>query len=282
VGVDEVTLIRARRRNPVVRAEPIAVLSVVMPVFNEALTAGDVIDQVLKLDLGERAVELVIVESNSTDGTRDVVLEYAGRSGVRLILQDEPRGKGFAVRAGLRAATGDVVLIQDGDLEYSVDDYPDLLVPIEAGRAAFVLGSRHIRGRPMRHFEESRATSTVLNVAHWVFTMLFDSFYFVRLRDPFTMYKVFRRECIDDLDLVSDRFDFDWEIVAKLIRRGHVPVEVPVSYESRDFKSGKKVRMFRDPLTWLVALVRFRFVRITPQPSVATPQDVATGRLLGA
>ena len=93
----------------------------------------------------------------------------------------------------------------------------------------------------------------MLNAAHWIFTGLFDVTYRVRLRDPFTMYKVFRRECIDGLTFSSNRFDFDWELVAKLIRRGHVPVEVPVTYDSRDFESGKKVRLFRDPLTWVVA-----------------------------
>jgi glycosyltransferase involved in cell wall biosynthesis len=269
VGIHEVRLLANRRNNPVLRAERIDTLSVVLPVYNEASTVGDVIDQVLKLDLDGRQLELIIVESNSSDGTRDVVLGYENRPGVRVILQDEPKGKGFAVRTGLAAATGDVVLIQDGDLEYSVEDYPALLVPIETGAATFVLGSRHVHGRPMRHFEESKLTSSLLNVAHWGFTGLFDLVYFVKLRDPFTMYKVFRIECIDGLELTCDRFDFDWELVAKLVRRGHIPVEVPVSYESRDFKSGKKVRLFRDPLTWFVALVRFRFAPITPQ-SAAT------------
>jgi glycosyltransferase involved in cell wall biosynthesis len=244
-----------------------------MPVFNEAATVGNVIDEVLKVDLAGRRLELIVVESNSTDGTRELVAEYTNQPGVRLILQDEPRGKGNAVRAGLAAATGDVILIQDGDLEYSVDDYPQLLSPIEEGRTTFVLGSRHVAGRPMRHFQESRLTSVALNAAHWVFTGLFDLFYLVPLRDPFTMYKVFRRECINDLKLVSDRFDFDWEIVAKLVRRGHIPLEVPVSYESRDFKNGKKVRLIRDPLTWFVALVRFRVVAITPQPAMSRGAD---------
>jgi len=259
------SLLSSRRANPVLRAEGIGTLSVVLPVYNEANTVGDVIDQVLKLDLDDRQLELIIVESNSTDGTREIVLGYESRPGVRVILQDRPRGKGYAVRTGLAAATGDVILIQDGDLEYSVEDYPSLLAPIERGEATFVLGSRHVHGQPMRHFEESKLTSSLLNVAHWAFTGLFDLVYFVKLRDPFTMYKVFRIECIDGLELTCDRFDFDWELVAKLVRRGHIPVEVPVSYESRDFKSGKKVRLFRDPLTWFVALVRFRVTPITPQ-----------------
>jgi glycosyltransferase involved in cell wall biosynthesis len=263
---------RRRRTSWVTRAEPIGLLSVVMAVYNEARTVGDVIDQVLKLDLRGRLLELVIVESNSTDGTRDIIKSYEDRANVRVIYQDRPLGKGAAVRAGLAAAVGDVILIQDGDLEYSVEDYPALLEPIERGDVAFVLGSRHVRGKPMRHFAESRRTSVVLNVAHWIFTGLFDLTYGVRLRDPFTMYKVFRRECIEGLTFTSNRFDFDWELVAKLIRRGPVPIEVPITYESRDFQSGKKVRLVRDPLTWLVACLRFRVTPIEPQPG---PQSAA-------
>jgi glycosyltransferase involved in cell wall biosynthesis len=244
-------------------------LSVVMAVYNEARTVSDVIDQVLKVDLDGRPRELIIVESNSTDGTREIVQSYEGHPNVRVIYQSRPLGKGHAVRAGLAAAAGDVILIQDGDLEYSVEDYPALLQPIERGHATFVLGSRHVRGKPMRQFAASHRIGVVLNAAHWIFTGLFDLTYRVRLRDPFTMYKVFRRECIDGLTFSSNRFDFDWELVAKLIRRGHVPVEVPVTYDSRDFDSGKKVRLFRDPLTWLVACFKFRVVPIEPQPEPA-------------
>jgi glycosyltransferase involved in cell wall biosynthesis len=244
-----------------------------MAVYNEAHTVGDVIDQVLKVDLDGRLLELLVVESNSTDGTREIVQAYECHPNVRVIYQDQPLGKGFAVRAGLAAASGDVVLIQDGDLEYTVDDYPALLEPIERGDTSFVLGSRHVRGKPMRHFAESRITSAVLNAAHWLFTGMFDLTYGVRLRDPFTMYKVFRRECIDGLSFSSNRFDFDWELVAKLIRRGHVPIEVPVTYDSRDFESGKKVRLFRDPLTWIAACVKFRVLPVEPQPQ---PGEVTT------
>jgi glycosyltransferase involved in cell wall biosynthesis len=263
-----------RSENWVARPGRIDRLSVVMAVYNEVHTVGDVIDQVLKVDLDGRGLELVIVESNSNDGTRDIVETYADHKDVTVVYQDEPRGKGNAVREGLAAATGDVVLIQDGDLEYSVNDYPALLEPIERGDASFVLGSRHVKGRPMRQFAQARRTSVMLNAAHWVFTGLFDVTYAVRLRDPFTMYKVFRRECVDGLTFSSDRFDFDWELVAKLIRRGHVPMEVPVTYDSRDFESGKKVRMFRDPVTWVVACARFRVARLEPQPA---PFETARG-----
>lgn len=264
-----------RRSNWVARRERVGMVSVVMAVYNEARTVGEVIDQVLKVDLGGRLIELVIIESNSTDGTREIVQSYERHPNVRVIYQDRPLGKGFAVRAGLAAAVGDVILIQDGDLEYSVDDYPALLEPIEQGRASFVLGSRHVRGKPMRHFVEARRTSVMLNAAHWLFTGLFDVTYRVALRDPFTMYKVFRRECIDGLTFHSNRFDFDWELVAKLIRRGHVPIEVPVTYDSRDFASGKKVRLFRDPVTWVVACLKFRVVPVEPQPLTPAAAEVA-------
>ena len=131
-------------------------------------TVAEVIDQVLKVDLDGRQLELVIVESNSTDGTREIVRSYEDHPERPGDLPGPALGKGFAVRAGLAAAAGDVDLIQDGDLEYSVDDYPALLEPIERGETAFVLGSRHVRGKPMRHFAESRCTSVVLNTAHWV------------------------------------------------------------------------------------------------------------------
>ena len=258
-----------RHADPTARSQPVTLLSVVMAVYNEADTVADVVEQVLKLNLGDRRLELIIIESNSSDGTRRIVESFERRPGVRVIYEDRPRGKGFAVRAGLTAARGDVILVQDGDLEYSVDDYPALLQPIEAGETSFVLGSRHVPGRPIRHFAEARWTSFVLNTAHWCFTALFDLTYGVRLRDPFTMYKVFRRECIDGVVFTSDRFDFDWELVAKLIRCGHRPLEVPVAYTSRDFKSGKKVRMWRDPLTWVVACFKFRFTPIVRAQSAA-------------
>jgi hypothetical protein len=114
----------------------------------------------------------------------------------------------------------------------------------------------------MRRPNGQRVRFFVVNAAHWVFTFLFNVVYGCRLKDPFTMYKVFRRSCIEGMHLEANRFDFDWELVAKLIRRGYKPREIPISYESRSFESGKKVRWVRDPLTWLVALVKYRFARL--------------------
>src|ERR1700680_1376352 len=157
-------------------------LSVVMPVYNEVDTIAAVIDDVLRVDLDGVDLRLVIVESNSTDGTQEIVNQYGGHSRVTLIHQDRPRGKGYAVRSGIRQADGDIILIQDGDREYTVDDYPALLGPILDGQSDFVLGCRHVPGRPMRDFADAKMSSRVLNTAHWVFTWLFNITYRTELR----------------------------------------------------------------------------------------------------
>ena len=208
-------------------------------------------------------LEIILVESNSTDGTRGIVQTYASHPRVKLILEDRARGKGHAVRAGFKAATGDVILIQDADLEYDLNDYDILLAPLSAGRQSFVLGSRHGQGGwAIRQFSDQPFQALILNSAHWGFTFLINASLGVWLRDPFTMYKVFRRECLEGLTFECNRFDFDWELLIKLIRKGHEPIEIPISYKSRSFKEGKKISMFRDPVTWLWALAKFRFQRI--------------------
>ncbi len=235
-------------------------LSVIVPVFNEAATVSTVLDALLAKQLPGCALEIIVVESNSSDGSREAVRAYQGRPGLRLIWEDRPQGKGHAVRAGLGQAAGDVILIQDADLEYDFADYDSLLAPLREGRTDFVLGSRHgTAGRNIRKFTDQAALALLLNSAHWAFTFLINVSLGLRLKDPFTMYKVFRRECHAGLTFECDRFDFDWELLIKLVRKGHRPLEIPVSYRSRSFKEGKKIRLWRDPLTWLRAWARARF-----------------------
>jgi glycosyltransferase involved in cell wall biosynthesis len=239
------------------------VLSVVVPIYNEIATVRPALDALLAKEIPGWTLELILVESNSTDGTRDVVLGYRDRPRVKLILEDRPRGKGHAVRAALPQATGDVILIQDADLEYDLGDYDVLLAPIAAGRQEFVLGSRHGEGGwAIRQFASQPLQALILNIAHWGFTLLINAALGMWLRDPFTMYKVFRRECLDGLTFECNRFDFDWELLIKLVRKGHRPIEIPISYKSRSFKEGKKITMIRDPLSWMWALVKYRCVRL--------------------
>lgn len=235
------------------------VLSVIVPVYNEAATARAALDAITAKEVPGWTLQIIIVESNSTDGTREIVQSYGTHPRVKLIFEDRPRGKGHAVRAGLAAATGDVILIQDADLEYDLDDYDILLAPIAAGRQEFVLGSRHGEGGwAIRKFSDQPFQALILNLAHWGFTLMINGSLWIWLRDPFTMYKVFRRECLNGLTFESNRFDFDWELLIKLVRKGHRPIEIPISYQSRSFKEGKKISMFRDPITWMWALVKFR------------------------
>ncbi len=184
---------------------------------------------------------------------------------VRLILEDRPQGKGHAVRTGLAAATGDFILIQDADLEYSLDDYEKLLEPLLRGEVGFVLGSRHAGDAAhwnLRHFANQKHISQVMNIGHFVFATLLNVMYGQNLKDPFTMYKVFRRDCLDGLTFECNRFDFDWELVIKLIRVGFTPIEIPVTYHSRSFEDGKKVSLFGDPLSWIVACFKYRFAKV--------------------
>lgn len=236
------------------------VLSVVVPIYNEASTAEAALKAILAKEIAGWTLEIIIVESNSTDGTREIVRQFEGHPRVKLIWEEKPQGKGHAVRAGFAYATGDVILIQDGDLEYDLDDYDLLLAPIAAGRQEFVLGSRHGEGGwAIRKFSDQPFQALVLNLAHWGFTLLINGSLGIWLRDPFTMYKVFRRSCLDGIKLECNRFDFDWELLIKLIRKGHRPIEIPISYQSRSFKEGKKISMFRDPITWMIAWGKSRF-----------------------
>lgn len=252
-------------------------LTVLVPVYNEANTLKELLNavyaQVLPQNLNK---EILVIESASTDGSREIVesfvREKAGRDPknlVRAIFQKSPKGKGFAVREGLASATGEIFLIQDGDLEYDVADYPLVLAPILEGRAQFVLGSRHLSSGnwKIRSFGKTGLRSLVLNLGGVFFHSFFNLLYGVRLTDPTTMFKVFRKSCIEGVGFVSNRFDFDFELVAKLIRLGHIPLEVPVSYRSRGFAEGKKVRVFADPISWVRAILRFRFQRIERLPA---------------
>jgi glycosyltransferase involved in cell wall biosynthesis len=255
-------------RKAEVRPQP--VLSVIVPAYNEEKTFGVLMEALLRKNLPGLQMEIIVVESNSIDGTREAALKYKNHPKVKLILEDQPRGKGHAVRTGLKAASGDYVLIQDADLEYDLEDYDALLEQLVAGRGAFVLGSRH-GGRnvlKMRRFTGQHGLSLFFNLGHWFFTTLINVLFLQWLRDPFTMFKVFRRDCLFGLEFECDRFDFDYELLIKLIRKGYRPIELPVNYRSRSYKEGKKVGMFRDLLSWLGVLAWLRWVKIDPMSVV--------------
>jgi hypothetical protein len=238
-------------------------LSVILPVYNESKTFPLLMKKLLAKQINGVSKEIIIVESNSTDDSRKLVMEYKDQPEVKIVLQEKARGKGNAVREGIGHASGDILLIQDADLEYDLDDYEALLEPVLAFKRPFVLGSRHGGSWKMRHFNDQQHLAAYCNLGHALFTTLINVLYGQHLKDPFTMFKVFRRDCLYNLKLECDRFDFDFELVIKLIRKGYFPVEIPVNYNARSFKEGKKVNMFRDPLTWIRASFKYRFAKIT-------------------
>jgi glycosyltransferase involved in cell wall biosynthesis len=247
-------------------------VSIIIPVFDEAPTVATLLERVWSQSIHGVEKEIVIVESNSTDGSRALVADFAARhcadpsTHIQVLYQQQARGKGFAIREGFAAASGEILLIQDADLEYDVADYPDLLEPILQGRAAFVLGSRHMGpdSWKIRKFANSGLQSSLMNLGGMLFHAFFNVLFGSRLTDPTSMYKVFRADCLDGMDFSCERFDFDFELLGKLIRAGFSPVEVPVSYRSRGFDEGKKIRVIRDPLTWLIAIVKCRFAAASP------------------
>jgi SAM-dependent methyltransferase len=266
-NIQQKTWLRLSTSGVIVSARPAEkrerpLLSVVMPVYNERATVAETLQLVLDKQVPGVDKEVIVVESNSTDGTRDIVLQFKDHPEIKLIFEERPRGKGHAVRTGLQHVRGDFILIQDADREYDVNDYDILVNPLKQYHAPFVLGSRHTKGHKLRDFASQPGLSAFYNIGHSIFCSLFNITYGQHLKDPFTMYKVFRRDCIYGIQFECNRFDFDYELVIKLLRKGYSAIEIPVNYSSRSFKEGKKVSTFRDPITWIVALIKFRFAQI--------------------
>jgi glycosyltransferase involved in cell wall biosynthesis len=225
-------------------------LSVIVPVFNERNTVVEIMRRMRAVDLPIDR-EFVLVDDGSSDGTQQV-LNQLGDSTVRVVKHTDNRGKGAAIRTGLEHVTGDLVLIQDADLEYDPEDWPRLLAPVFRGRATVVYGSRFTgerRNMLLLHWMGNRLLSLTTNVL-----------YNTTLSDMETCYKLFDRRVLDGVTIRSDRFDFEPEITAKVLRQGIRIYEVPISYTGREFDEGKKIT-WRDGFAALYALVKFRFVR---------------------
>ncbi len=224
-------------------------LSVVIPVYNEVKNVNEILKRVHATGL---ASEIVVVDDCSQDGTRAILQGLDGKDGIRLILHDKNQGKGAAVRTGMQHAQGDVILIQDADLEYSPRDYPTLLQPLEDGIADVVYGSRFLGG-------PRRATMFWHMIANYLLTFMTNILYDTILTDMETGYKVFRREVVKDMKLRAHRFDFEPEFTAKILKRHYRIYEVAISFNPRDYSEGKKIKL-QDAFAAVWTLLKYRFV----------------------
>ena len=211
-------------------------LSIIMPAFNEKRTIREIVARVLAVDLPDIEKELVIVDDGSSDGTRDILAELDGNNGIRVFYQTSNQGKGAAVARGMRESTGDILLVQDADLEYNPDEYPMLLRPILRGDADVVYGSRFL-GSPNGH----RVLYFWHSVGNKMLTLLSNAVSGLNLTDMETCYKALTRDVADRLDLRSKRFGVEPEITCKVARLRARVYEVPISYNGRTYAEGKKI-----------------------------------------
>jgi len=224
-------------------------LSVVIHVYNEV---GNIREILKRVTASKLAAEIIVVDDGSQDGSRKLLGKLDGKKRVRVILHPKNLGKGAAVRTGIRAARGDVILIQDADLEYNPHDYPVLLQPIKDGIADVVYGSRFLGG-------PRRAVMFWHMVANQLLTFMTNILYNAILSDMETGYKVFRREVTEGMTLRARRFDFEPEFTAKVLKRHHRIYEVAISFNPRDYSEGKKIKL-QDAFVAVWTLLKYKFV----------------------
>jgi glycosyltransferase involved in cell wall biosynthesis len=224
-------------------------LSVVMPVYNERTTIDEIVARVLAVPL---RVELIVVDDCSRDGTRERLQELQRTYGFTLLLQERNQGKGAALRRGFSAVSGDIIVIQDADLEYSPEEFPQLVELIVDGRADVVYGSRFLG----RH----RVFLFTHYLGNRVLTFLTNVLYNTMLTDMETCYKVMRREVLQTMDLESNGFGIEPEMTAKIFKRGYRVYEVPITYDGRGYDEGKKIG-WKDGVVALWILLKHRFVK---------------------
>ena len=225
-------------------------LSMIVPVFNEIKTVRTLIEQVYNIDMD---LEIIAVDDGSTDGSLEVLEELLGEGKIeKLLIHKANSGKGAAIRTGIQAVTGEAIIIQDADLEYDPREIPGLLKPIEEGRADVVYGSRFTGERRNMFFH------------HWVgnrlLTLLTNVLYNTTLSDMETCYKLFSTPILKKITIRSDRFDFEPEITAKVLRQGVRIYEIPISYAGREYEDGKKIT-WKDGFAAIWALLKYRFIR---------------------
>jgi len=226
-------------------------LSIIIPVYNEARFISTVIEKVKSVKLPDNIMEeIIVIDDGSTDATGKILEQYNSDSAIKIFHQEKNMGKSSAVRLGIEMSTGDIILIQDADLEYNPDDYPKLIEPIIAHKSTVVYGSR---------FKGTIKRMHIINkIANIVSNITLNLLYNTEISDVNTGYKVFRRDVLNDIKLISKNFTFEAEITAKLLNRGYSIYEVPIGYTARSKKEGKKMGWI-EALQMYCGIIKYKF-----------------------
>jgi len=228
-------------------------VSIIIPVYNEERLIRETVDRVRRCNVSPHEKEIIIVNDGSTDRTGETLAQFSSPGSIDIITLDRNHGKAYAIKAAIPRATGDIILIQDADLEYTPEEYPELIKPFSDPSVKVVYGSR---------FRNCRWPKK-MKVANWlankVFTFVTNQLYNARITDEGTAYKVFRRDILESVSIRGNGFEFCSEVTSKLLKRGIGIVEVPISYEARSRKEGKKP-YFRDGVIILWSLIKHRFI----------------------
>jgi glycosyltransferase involved in cell wall biosynthesis len=230
-------------------------LSVVIPAYNEEATIAETIQRVRSVDLGGLDLEIVVVDDGSKDRTREILKTIPD---IRAVLHERNSGKGAAVKTGFRAATGDVLLIQDADLEYDPNDYGTLLQPILDGRVEVVIGSRFLLERLVFFGKGAKSPFFTHYIGNKLIVWLTNWLYWHSATDYEGGLKAFSKRVIDSIPIEANGFEYDNELICKLLRRGHRIGEVPIKYRPRTYEEGKKIN-WRDGVRMIWTIVRWRF-----------------------
>ena len=223
-------------------------ISIIIPTYNEKTTIRKILEQIQKQEISK---EIIIIDDGSTDGTKEII-QNINDSNIKKIFLKKNYGKGAAIRSGVKRAEGQITIIQDADLEYSPNDYNKLIAPILQNKTKVVYGTRFPKNKKQKNI-------SLFYLGNKVLTLISNILYRTKLTDEATCYKVFDTQLLKSINLKSRRFEFCPEVTAKLSRKGHKIIEIPIFYNSRSKKQGKKIR-YHDGISAIATLIKYRFV----------------------
>jgi len=229
-------------------------LSIIIPVYNESKTVREILRRIEKVNLGKIKKEIILVDDFSTDGSREIIKKSNKK--YKKVFQEKNQGKGAALKAGIKASSGDFIIFQDADLEYNPDDYEKLLKPILDKKTNITFGSRFINQKFVI-FGKNRIVHPTHYIGNKSLNFIFNLLYGTKLTDVEPCYKMFRSKILKDINVATNGFEYDIELMCKLVKKGHRILQIPIRYNPRNFNQGKKIN-WRDGITAFLTMFKYR------------------------